>query len=224
MYDPKAPDALTNILFVVNGLERSGTIWASRLLAQCINSPSLTRSPRWDTYDAGDPAVWGLDRPGKPIRRIHYYVDAYRYGEVPMLLVVRNPLDHIVSHRYAWIQGEEGMALSDLSRHAAWLAPLIVKFAEEWMADERCITHVRYEDLHRRPGIEMRRIISAFDLPMPSDERIQQAIYDNEFVRMDNKLKRKGKMGEGRREMDEETISHVTDACKDFMEQFHYRR
>ena len=218
MYDPLALDALTDIQFVVNGLERSGTIWTSRLLAQSLNSPSLTRSPTWDRYGGGDPAVFGLERPNKPIRRTHYYVNSYRYGEVPMLLVVRNPLDHIVSHRYAWQHGPT----PDLYAHACWLAPKIVLFAKQWMADERCVTYVRYEDWHRRPLLEMQRIISAFNLPMPSDERIQQAIYDNEFSRMDNKLKRKGVLGEGRREMDERTIDRVTKICKDFMEEFHY--
>ncbi len=220
MYDPLAPDALTNIRLVVNGLERSGTIWTSRLIAQCLDSPSLTRSPTWDRYDGGDPAVWGLERPNTAIRRVHYYVRDYRYGEIPVLLVVRNPLDHIVSHRYAWQHGPT----PNLHKHAAWLAPKIARFAKEWMEDERCITYVRYEDLHRRPKMELKRIISAFNFPMPPDEFIQEAIYDNEFSRMDNKLKRKGVLGEGRREMEERTVIHVTNACKDFMEGFDYDR
>lgn len=210
-----------NPLFIVNGIERSGTTWITRLLAQCLDSPSITRYHDAEYSYKADSVVWGLDRPNRPICRLHYPVSLIPpdYYNIPILLVVRDPRDHAVSHYHA---STGIMKRPDIDSHARWVAGTWDIFYSQWLGDERW--WMRYEDMHENPYGEIRAAIGAFGLPIPSDETVTAAIHDNEFSRMENHSKRKGKVGEWRASLKPETVHYIEQACGDTMRVFDYER
>lgn len=212
-------------LLVVVGHERSGTIWTTRMLADALNVPSLSREPPsgQPEYEySADAVIWGKDRPGRPIRRLHYYADAFPYPDVPVLLVIRDPRDNAVSHYHAWTATK-----TNLHRHALWFAAgpdsQWARYYRQWLADERVVTHVRYEDLHKSTYAELECILKAFELDVPPP-CILRAISDNEFSEMENHRKRRGKVGEWREVMEPRTSDAIWEACRGLMEELGYER
>lgn len=203
MYDPDAPDALNDILFCLNGIERSGTIWATRLLAQALDSPSLTRAPNVDDYDL-DPVVWGLDRPNKPIRRIHYPAPAYDATELdaPVVLLVRHPCAVALSQYHYYEK-------KSLHAHALWLAVRWNEFYGSWIDDERVSLILHYETLLKNPLPLTRVVADMFSLEHIPAAQLEQAVYDNDFSRMVNPIKRKGEVAEWKKVMQTNTARRV---------------
>lgn len=198
----------TEPLFCAVGKPRSGTIWTTRLVGQAIGSPTQTRDvdDRMPIYK-DDPAVWGQDRLGGLIRRLHYYADAYPYRS-PVLLVVRDPRDLAVSQAYFY-SGDEP---ADPIGRFKWVLGRWVKFHEEWLRDRRMMTYVRYEDLYENPQRELGRIVLALINHglsihrVPTSKQVACAVHDNSFDRMENWTKRKGTVGEWREHFDKASV------------------
>lgn len=223
------PEDTSNLLCVVNGLERSGTIWATRLLGDALNLPTQTRYHGDEPFDYdADPAVWGEWREGKLIRRLHHYPAApnapvlnYPYPNIPAIVVVRDPRDIGVSQYYFHTQFKS----PDLrtAKIASGRSPLWARFYFGWLEDERMLTTVRYEDLRLSPAPELRRIILTLGLE-PDLDAIDDAIYNNEFSHMRNWAKRKGIVGGWREELSSAVADRVWERCKDAMRLFGYTR
>jgi len=180
---------MTAALFVLNGLERSGTIWTTRLLADSLGIAAHSRQndPPFTTED--DPAVWHLERSGKYMRRLHCFVQAYPYDNVPCVIIQRDPRDVAVS------QVEATRIEEPYDVYAERLLPNWCHFHEEWWTDPRRVGHVRYEDLLTNPHKEISRVIGLLGLPI-NLEAIDRAVQEHKFSAMNNKHKgRHGKAG-----------------------------
>lgn len=191
----------------VTGIERSGTIWHTRLLADAFGLPGGTRSWRWDNPEL-DGAVHALDRDGPSVRRGHWYPNAYPYRGSPVVVTCRDPRDVAVSHSHYYNK-------PDLRAVALWLAPRWAKFLAEW--EKEGVPFSRYEDMLADPSRQLRKVIAGLGLEMPSDEAIAEAVVTNEFKVMvaegrKHKEMRKGTAGQWREVMAPETAEAVARA------------
>lgn len=200
-------------LLCVIGMPRSGTIWITRLIAQAIDSPSQTRYKEGSAFDYDkDPAVWGEERPGGLIRRLHVVSGprAYQY-QSPVVLVVRDPRSIAVSHIYYSGREEENEGIFD--SHFRWIARRWIKYYGAWIKDDRVVATVRYEDMLRNPQVELSNVIMGIlraRVPthrMPSPKEIAAAVEDNSFDRMENWAKGKGIQDNWKTHLSEESMA-----------------
>jgi len=199
--DPNDPES--EILFVLNGIERSGTIWTTRLLAETLEVGARSRFRDKDApfLHNDDPAVWVIDRPGKFIRRLHFHVRAYPYDYVPCVILTRDPRDVAVS------QYEAAKLETGYDDYAERLLPLWQEFHLGWLADERAAAWLRYEDLLDATeaviDITLTRLGLSFDMA-----RLVRAVDENSFGAMQNRHKgRYGKAGNWQ--------DHLSPGCAD---------
>lgn len=177
-----------NVWFVVTGIERSGTVWITRLLADALNVPAQTayRDPPC-TYE-DDPAVWGSDRQGKCIRRLHAYVDRYPqypYADVPCVVVMRDPRDLAVSRVDA---SKYARVTESYDQMAIQLLPIWCDFHQKWDADKRRQRTVCYENMLDWPEQELLLTIVALGETVTRDTLLA-AIQTNAFPVMENWIK-----------------------------------
>ena len=214
------------LLMCVTGMQRTGTTWITRLLADCYGVPSLTRDWTWDDVECIeiDPVIHGLDRPGPAIRRGHWSLRQYPYPETPVILTVRDPRDEVLSSYYYHKQ-------TDLDAHARWLISQAPRgrswndFIIEWQMHGTPV--VRYEDLHADPYRTVRRIVEELDLPALTDEAINAAIHYNTFSVMVaegrfHSQMRHGLVGEWKLVMDPRTAAHIVRFCGPLMQRLGY--
>ena len=190
-------------LLCVIGMERSGTIWTTRLIAQAIDSPSQTRyrEPPFG-YDR-DPVVWGEGRPGGLIRRLHAPAgpSAYRY-QSPVVLVVRDPRSIAVSQIYFHEREREREGIFDA--HFKYIIQEWAKYYSAWTKDDRVISVVRYEDMLANPQVELNTVVMDIfraQVPihrMPNSKEIAATVRDNSFDNMKNWAKGSGIRGNWR--------------------------
>lgn len=211
-------------LCCVAGMQRSGTTWLNRMLADAFNVPSLTRDYTWDYPEAAkrDPVVYGLDRPGKGIRRGHWTAWQYPYLDSPVVVIVRDIRDQAVSS-YHYHQQE------DMDAHAKWVCGTNGehwrKYVFGWVFYGAPI--VRYEDLHGSTYHVLKDVIQQLGLDLPDDDHLKQVVKEHTFSRMirgDKKHKqmRRGKVGDWKKEMGPKTAAHLEYVCKDVMEFLQY--
>ena len=185
-------------LLCVIGWWRSGTIWATRLIAQAINSPSQTRYSKIPFRYKRDPVVWGEGRPGGIIRRLHKWSHGYQY-QSPVVLVVRDPRAVAVSHTY--FRGHE-KEKGAFDAHFRWTVGNTVgnwvMYYQAWVKNDKVAAIVRYEDILDNPQVELCTIVEKLvsqGVPIhhtPSSSDIATAVKDNVFDVMENHAKRKG--------------------------------
>lgn len=207
------------VLFVLTGMERSGTIWATRLLADALQvaSHTLYRDPPYTFED--DPAVWHPERPGRFIRRLHYAVHDYPYESVPCVLLVRDPRDVAVS-RVETSGFDEPQATYDAE--ALRFVPVWVSFYTAWEEDHRCIDLLRYEDLLSNPQKIISDTLSVLGLPFEVDD-LEAALREHSFPVMVNRLKgRNGRAGVWRERLSQGVADYVWAEYKDALRLFGY--
>lgn len=202
------------ILFYTTGLERSGTIYITRLMADALNVQSGTRGAELDDYTR-DPVVWGLDRQSLMIRRVHWFPDEYT-KTLPVLLIVRDPRDTAVSQAHFYKK-------TDFNSHALWVAPQWNKFYREWLKDDRVRSVARYRDMVDDPRKEIYRIAKEMGVrDILEEENVEKAVNDNSFDNMVNYLKRKGGYGGWREILSDSTARTVRSRCLGIMQRLGY--
>lgn len=169
-------DNENEILFVINGMMRSGTIWLTRLFADTLGvaSRTLYHDPPY-TEVAGDGAVWHFERPGKFIRRLHYFPYEYPYTKAtPMIIMVRDPRDVAVSQKKYYNHPTwEGTI--------EWSLPRWKNFYTAWRDDERMTTLVRYEDVVDFPISTIRETLHCLGFSDVSEDKIAHVYVAHSF-------------------------------------------
>jgi hypothetical protein len=208
----------------VAGMERSGTTWLARLLADAFNQPCYSRARRFGPER--DPVVHGLDREGAGVFRGHWTVRTYPY-KAPVVLIVRDPRAQALSSYHFYNK-------KDLGTHARWVvskAPRGSSWSEyitEWLARDVVVT--RYESLHQDAYGELYGIIRALKLPsehLPPVDHLRKVVHDNDFRVMQerrtaHRLMRRGLTDEWRNVMSPETVAHINRACSPLMQTLGY--
>lgn len=221
---------MTDTLFVVTGLERSGTIWLTRLLADALQLPSQTRPHNPPFTFADDPAVWGENREGKFIRRLHEWPSTLdlagvsRTYELPYIVIVRDPRDTAISQAHFYNH--------DPNARARWLAGGETsnwqRFYLGWLRDDRCLTHIRYEDLLANTRQELIKLLGNLYIDeiadYPPEDQIKAAIEANSFANMDNPLKRIGKARNWEGILTPDTLAEIDRASGEGMRRFGYSK
>lgn len=204
----------TSPIFCVTGLERSGTIWTTRLLADSLGLQSRTRDFPYDTYKK-DAVVWGLDRDAPYIRRVHYYPSGLKFS-CPVVMVVRDPRDVAVSQAYFYRYTD-----NKFDSHMRWLAPQWGGFIREWEQDSRLASTLTYESLHLDAVGTIARVISDLDMVVAIAD-IKNAVAANEFAAMENWTKRKGTIGEWRVKLSPGVANRACRSIMPLMRRFGY--
>jgi len=217
------PDNESNVLLVINGMMRSGTIWFTRLLADSLNVASRTLyhdPPHTDTKL--DSAIWHTERPGKFIRRLHYFTWEYPYtNAVPQVIICRDPRDTLVSQADYYTKGDVASRLPWFLHH--WPA-----FYKGWSQDERAKSLVRYEDLLNDSISEIVRTLTELNIPV-SEPRVMQATIDHAFslpaTQTSNFQKGNyGKSGSWQHRLTAEIEENVWSKCGEVAEMLGYSR
>lgn len=203
-------------------MQRTGTTWLARLLADSFKVPSLSRHWRWDGEQKTDTVIHGLRRKGYPVRRGHWAAHNYPYPESPVVTIVRDPRDQAVSSFY--YREEE-----KLHDHALWLmgthgekwCDYLVGW---WMVNA---PFVRYKDLHGDTYGVLVKLIPQLGLELPPTSDIRKAVRNNDFKTMEKRgkkhiLMRRGLVGEWREIMEPKTANLIKERCADIMEFFGY--
>jgi hypothetical protein len=206
------PDTEDQVLLVVNGMMRSGTIWLTRMLADSLNVAARTLyhdPPHTDTKE--DSAIWHMERPGKFIRRLHYLTGEYPYSAaVPQVVIARDPRDTLVSQADFYCDG-------DVEKRIDWLCRYWPIFYGNWMKDERCRTIVRYKDLLAEPEMEMERVIGELGFSA-SHHTIWAAIHEHSYYSQATQVQnyqigRYGKSGAWKERLTREEAVAVWERC-----------
>ena len=176
-----------SVLLIVNGAARSGTIWATRLLADSLQVASRTSyaNPPCTNPEA-DSAVWHMERPGKFIRRLHYHAHEYPYSPaIPLVSTIRDPRDIVVSQADYY-----GRNSAD-TQAQIWI-PRLFAFFREWAESGKITATMRYEKLLKDAKREVICVLDELNFPI-DEKQIDQAVRDHEFSRSTNY--QKGKYG-----------------------------
>lgn len=206
-------------LACVTGMQRSGTTWLNRMIADALNAPSLTRDHTWDRVEVAenDPVVYGLDRHGRGVRRGHWTAEQYPYPESPVVVIVRDIRDQTLSSCHYHQQ-------KDFNAHARWVAGTNCenwrKFVMGWSGYGAPI--VRYEDLRTDTLRVLKTTLQLLELDLPGDERLAGVVHDNNFEVMQkegraHKLMRRGMVGEGLSGLMPQTRLRLEYTCADVM-------
>lgn len=116
--------------------------------------------------------------------------DKSAYRSRPVVLLVRDPRDAVVSlyfHRTRRRRDSYEGTLSDFVREPVGSLETMVAFYNLW-AEQRNVPRdlllVRYEDLHERPSLQLRRVLDFVGLSAVSDETAARAVEFASFDRM----------------------------------------
>jgi len=190
-------------------MERSGTTWLARMLADAFDQPAYSRERGFDP--SRDAVIHGLDRDGAGVFRGHWTVRNYPY-RVPVVMIARDPRAMALSSYYYHDK-------PDLDVHARWVvskAPRGSSWSEyilEWLQYGAVWT--QYEKLHQDTFDELFNIVRA--LPgklLPTVAHLEQVAHDNNFQVMTERgtahsLMRRGLIDEWRGMMAPETVEHI---------------
>lgn len=112
----------------------------------------------------------------------------YRYANKRVIFLVRDPRDVMVSYYFQRTRRQnESYSLSDFIRHPWWGIDRLIDFMRGWYEHRHVpldFLLVRYEDLHRDPKIELRRILQFLGIIDISDDIIRNAVSYASFDNM----------------------------------------
>jgi hypothetical protein len=120
------------------------------------------------------------------------FTDKQPYRRSKVILLVRDPRDLIVSywhHRSKRNSGEFRFAgtLDEFIAEENWVVESLIAFYNAW-ARQRHVPAgfllVRYEDLHRDPAQELRRVLEFLGLEDISEREVERAVRSSSFGRM----------------------------------------
>jgi len=112
-------------------------------------------------------------------------LDKSRYYDKKILFLVRNPIDVAVSLYYHFTYRSKSNT-KPIDEFVSEYIPGIVEYFNIWAKQKEMIKEfliVRYEDLHKSPLIEMKRISQFFNITL-SEEQIQEVIYQSNYKNM----------------------------------------
>ena len=112
------------------------------------------------------------------------------YTHKKVIFLVRDPRDVLVSNYFHRTRRRnESYDLGDFVRHQWWGIDRVVAFMKGWYEHRHVPSSfllVRYEDLHRNPAGELRRILTFVGLEDVSDEIVRTSV---NYASFDNMLK-----------------------------------
>lgn len=132
------------------------------------------------THDGVDDVPAGTTQRGSE----HYR--KYRHKKV--IFLVRDPRDVTVSYYFErTLRQNETYTLREFIRHPWWGAARTVDFMRQWYEHRHVpmdFLLIRYEDLHRDPGAELRNLMGFLGFGDSSDHAIELAVAYSRFENM----------------------------------------
>lgn len=126
--------------------------------------------------------------------RSKYLVPRREIRRARILLLARDPRDAFVSHyheltrRTAETAGElKDRSASEILRDGVHGIAVMVRAMNEWMAElghRTDCTLVRYEDLHREPAVQFRRVLAGLGDSKPAEPHFSAALQFSQFGNM----------------------------------------
>jgi hypothetical protein len=222
------------IVWVV-GAPKSGNTWLSRLLGDILDSPIAGALVPGRKNPSKPLAAEGANRKGGFFIQPEHMTAVSWANGCPVVYIYRDPRDIIVSAHYYW----EDFSIDhmiDAVIFGRWpYAYGWRKMVDLWYAKDNADYYVSYEGLSRNPKSIIQDVLRILDAKV-GDARINAAIDRQSFgkrkktlndalpygVGIQNKLMRKGKIGDWKSHMNMEQRKRVHDGCYDLMELLNY--
>lgn len=223
-------------LIWVLGYPRSGTTWLTRLLAQCLDSPSLSWATENDVRlpKYRDPAVEGLHRRGPYVVRHAHGGNPGRSDDAKTLVIFRDPRDVAVSCYHYFSFHRNGNGMQDCVAQMCGTPGPVLGFVNvgkrgwaghtaAWLA--KGAPWIRYEDLLADTEITILRAIEMLGLPAQPSERVRAAVEAHRFVnRRKDKTMRVGVAGSWSASLESELADRLFEHSRDVMQKLGYER
>lgn len=133
-------------------------------------------------------------------RNLHF--NASRYGKKKIVFLIRDVRDTTVSGFFQMTERSGGFEgdIHDFVRDGRWGSPKIISFYNLWYRNRKNVADfllIRYEDMHKDPEKELRRLLDFLNIKDVDDSIIQNAISFSSFNNM-KKIETEDKFKGGR--------------------------